>query len=230
VPTARSRPRGITAGPAGNLWFTESDGKIGRITPAGQITEFLLPIADSFPEDITKGPAGNLWFTDDYPGSGGQPVGEIGRITPGGQITEFPLPPTDSGPVYIDASEPTSITTGPDGNRWFAVGFIHRLNGYQIGRIPTGGHITQFAVPTTNDPGGITAGPDGNRWFTETAVPDTASSSSKQIGRITPAGQVTQFPLPNTTSEPPSITAGPDGNLWFTELVGNRIGRSSPGA
>jgi streptogramin lyase len=37
-----SAPFGITAGPDGNLWFTES-GKIGRITPSGTITEFSLP-------------------------------------------------------------------------------------------------------------------------------------------------------------------------------------------
>ena len=36
-----ARPRGITAGPDGNLWFTEGDGdRIGRITPAGVVTEF----------------------------------------------------------------------------------------------------------------------------------------------------------------------------------------------
>lgn len=33
LPTADSLPRGITAGPDGALWFTESAGSIGRITP-----------------------------------------------------------------------------------------------------------------------------------------------------------------------------------------------------
>src|SRR5262249_52870362 len=41
TPTANSQPFGMTRGPDGNLWFTESlAGKIGRITPAGVITEF----------------------------------------------------------------------------------------------------------------------------------------------------------------------------------------------
>lgn len=41
IPTPDSRLAGITAGPDGNLWFTENNGnKIGRITPAGVITEF----------------------------------------------------------------------------------------------------------------------------------------------------------------------------------------------
>ena len=36
-----SAPQGITAGPDGNLWFTESDAsRIGRITPAGVASEF----------------------------------------------------------------------------------------------------------------------------------------------------------------------------------------------
>ena len=36
-----SAPSGITAGPDGNLWFTEFDGsRIGRITPAGVASEF----------------------------------------------------------------------------------------------------------------------------------------------------------------------------------------------
>ena len=42
--TASSNPTAITAGPDGALWFTERGAnKIGRITPAGIITEFSLP-------------------------------------------------------------------------------------------------------------------------------------------------------------------------------------------
>ena len=39
VPTANSAPMGITAGPDGNVWFTQAAAdKIGKITPAGCIT------------------------------------------------------------------------------------------------------------------------------------------------------------------------------------------------
>src|SRR5262249_59552519 len=56
---------GITAGPDGNLWFTEFDNnKIGRITPAGEITEFTIPTSDSGAHTITVGPDDNLWFTE----------------------------------------------------------------------------------------------------------------------------------------------------------------------
>src|SRR5260370_18081626 len=61
----------LTAGPDGNLWFTldctDSSSKIGRITPAGVITEFSFPSPENndylYLSGITKGPAGNLWIT-----------------------------------------------------------------------------------------------------------------------------------------------------------------------
>jgi len=37
-----SGPQGISIGPDGALWFTDSADKIGRITTQGQITEFAL--------------------------------------------------------------------------------------------------------------------------------------------------------------------------------------------
>ena len=44
LPTERAGPFDITAGPDGNLWFTEfSADKIGRITPTGEIKEFPMP-------------------------------------------------------------------------------------------------------------------------------------------------------------------------------------------
>ncbi len=119
VPTARSSPSGITAGPDGNLWFTENgSNQIGRISPSGTITEFPVPTAGSQPLGIAAGPSGNLWFTE---GLGNQ----IGRLSPSGTITEFPVPTASSSPA--------GITAGPDGNLWFTEGL-----GNQIGRITSG--------------------------------------------------------------------------------------------
>src|SRR6266516_4026608 len=60
-----SQPVGITAGPDGNLWFTEiASNNIGRISTAGVITEFAVPTANSAPALIMAGPDGNLWFTE----------------------------------------------------------------------------------------------------------------------------------------------------------------------
>ena len=74
ISTADTQPGPITAGPDGNLWFSEQ-GAIGRITPSGEVTAF--PVHS--PTGIEGGPDGNIWFTTFY--------GTIGRITPSGSIT-----------------------------------------------------------------------------------------------------------------------------------------------
>src|SRR5258706_4936915 len=70
---------GITRGPDGNLWFTEyAANRIGRITPNGVVTEFVVPGVGA-PFAITAGPDGNLWFTDTN-------TNQIGKITPAGLL------------------------------------------------------------------------------------------------------------------------------------------------
>jgi streptogramin lyase len=241
---------GIVTGSDGNLWFTLADfdlgeaAAIGRITPAGAITEFPLSNPLSGPAGIAAGSDGNLWFTEANINGN-----KIGRITLAGVITEFPIPtqgyPTGiaAGPdanlwfthyankigrittggiitefsIPTPASQPSGITAGPDGNLWFTEFAVNK-----IGRITTGGIITEFSIPTpASQPSGITAGPDGTLWFTERAA--------NKIGRITTTGVITEFPIPTLGSDPTGITAGPDGNLWFTELHGNKIGRITTG-
>jgi streptogramin lyase len=207
--TAAAEPYGITAGPDGNLWFTEWFGnRIGRIAPDGVVTEFSAGItANSAPENITAGPDGNLWFTEGF-------GGRVGRITPGGVVTEF------------NASAGV-ITAGPDGNLWYTG------NGAVVGRITPSGVVTEFTagILTGARIGGITAGPDGNLWFTEFAAHFRCAECPpppppiSRIGRITPEGVVTEFTL-SANAGPGSITAGPDGNLWFTASFG--IGRITP--
>ena len=80
-----SRPVSIAAGPDGDVWFTEAEGdKIGRITPAGTITEYSLPTANSCPGGIAAGPDGNLWFTeiDAEPDRADHPGRHHDRISP----------------------------------------------------------------------------------------------------------------------------------------------------
>src|SRR5262249_52826753 len=111
------QPFGITAGPDGNLWFTESGtDRIGRITPAGVITEFSTGITPtSVPGQIVAAPDGNLWFSE-------VGLGQLGRITTAGVVTEFSA-------AFPAGSGPGEIAVGPDGNVWFT-----QLGGNQIGR------------------------------------------------------------------------------------------------
>jgi streptogramin lyase len=207
--TTTARPEGITRGPDGNLWFTETlADRIGRITPAGVVTQFSLPFL-SQPSEITAGPDGNLWFTET--GSG-----RIGRITTAGVITEFSAGITPN-------SRPVGITRGPDGNLWFT-----EVQANKVGRITAAGVVTEFSAGIT--PGTalnlITAGPDGNLWFTQRPNSNAVPGA---IGRITPAGVVTEFSAGlSPGGQVNGITTGPDGNLWFTEANFNVIGRITP--
>jgi streptogramin lyase len=195
----------ITAGPDGNLWYTEIGlAKIGRLSPNGVVTEFPLASTNGNPGGITAGPDGNLWFTENLFPSG---LGKIGRISPSGVVTEFPIATPNSAP--------SGIARGSDGNLWFTENGAN-----QIGRITPDGIITEFTIPTAGSgPTAITAGPDGNLWFVE--------ELGNRIGQITPSGSITEFAIPTANSQPNGITAGPDGNLWFTESLGNNVGQIS---
>jgi streptogramin lyase len=227
---ANFSPRGITAGPDGNLWFTEAYGnKIGSITPTGgAFSEYSLPTANSSPFGITSGPDGNLWFTE----QNGNKIGSIPcagtPVTCGGaNIIEYPLPP--------GSSHPNGIARGPDGNLWFTEGFIS--GGSKIGRITCaagppvtcGGvnAISEYPLSSAGSyPFDIASGPDNNLWFVELGV------SNNIIGSINPWATppaISEYPLPSGSSHPSGIASGPDGNLWFTEQ-GFNVDPSQPSA
>lgn len=210
-------PTDITAGPDGNLWFTEI-GKIGRITPTGTATEFPLPSAGESPTAIAAGPDGNLWFIESGTGGGSltdttYTGGRVGRITPQGVVTEFPLPSTDS--------QPTGITTGPDGNIWFSNASECQLQptptcSDYIGRMTPGGALTNLPGAPNQDATDITTGTDGNLWLSDYI--------SSVIYRMTPSGAITQYNVPVASDcgglalpyGTYQVATGPDGNVWFT--------------
>jgi streptogramin lyase len=198
--SAGANPIGIALGPDGNMWFVEhANDLIGRITPAGTVTEFSGMTPGAGPSYIALGADGNLWFTETG-------ANRIGTITPTGTITEFSV-----------GAEPMGIAAGADGNIWFT-----EYNAGRIGRITPGGTVTEFSagINPTDGPTEMALGPDGNLWFTE---------FTGGIGRITPAGVITIFTTGITANaRPVGICAGPDGNLWFTEALGNKIGRITP--
>ena len=163
----------ITTGPDQNLWYADSGtstGIVGRVTPAGQFTEFFIPPQMSLVDSITAGPDGDLWFTEDASGS-------IGRITPTGSVTLYRIP----GPL----NSPTDITIGPDSNVWFIEEF-----GVRVGRISPvapnpGATFGFFSLNNQAGPSAITSGPDGNIWLTD--------RDRSMICRMALDGTVTEF-------------------------------------
>jgi streptogramin lyase len=208
VSTAGNALSDLTAGPDGNLWF--SDGvEVGRITPTGTVTEFPVPSADAEIGNLTAGPDGNLWFTA---GSAG-----IGRTTPAGVVTMFALP--DAPGAF------GNVTVGPDGNLWFDVDAPGLAGTASIGRITPAGVVTVFPLLSASfTPGTLVVGSDGNLWFSEQSTDyGPYGPLATQLGRITPTGVVTDFAVPIGGTP----TVGPDGNLWFPEDAGE-IGRITP--
>ncbi|MGA2137108.1 MAG: hypothetical protein ABSH50_32860 [Bryobacteraceae bacterium] len=207
IPNGSAFPTGITEGPDGAMWFTESgcyEGQcyIGRITSGGTLTQYAVPTQYASPNSITAGPDGALWFTE----SG---AGQIGRITTVGAVTEYPVPASNS---------PNVITVGPDGALWFT----EAQGG--LGRITTEGEITEYPVSITTANqflGGIATGPDGALWFTWCGF---NGSGFAGVASMTTAGTVTSYQSPasygpfNLAAE---ITAGSDGALWFADTSGN---------
>jgi virginiamycin B lyase len=181
---ADSNPYAITAGADGNLWYVSyTNHKIGIVTPTGAITEVDEPSQVDMPS-ITRGPDGNVWFIE-----AGGTLDQIARVTPARSFREFPLPMQFANPVGIAAGSDGNVwftevgkvariapdgaikeftaaaaggemTTGPDGNVWYA------NNAGYLGRVTPSGTVTEFLVD--GSPRGIATGSDGNVWFTET--------------------------------------------------------------
>jgi virginiamycin B lyase len=244
VPTPASRPYQIVTGPDGNLWFTESDvGKIGRITPSGQITEYPIR-AGGGPYGITVGPDGNLWFTERY-------ANLIAKFSTAGQLlAEYTVPTANA--------QPWGITAGPDGALWFTEEDVD-----QIGRITVNGQITEFFTQNCCFPTFITTGSDGRLWFTEelpgqigamstngdveyftpptaqllygiTTVSNgevwwTALAGDNKIGKVEMNGQITEFSIPSDNTGIAGVTEGADGKIWFTQNDVGRVGVMRPG-
>jgi hypothetical protein len=86
------------------LWFTEQyGGRLGRITPAGVVTEFAdglaVPIS---PIAATRGPDGDVWFTD----YGANRIGRVTVRVPPPPVAA-PAPPPPDPPASRDISPPT---------------------------------------------------------------------------------------------------------------------------
>ena len=212
------RPVDLSAGPDGNVWFTDpafdKSGvapTVGRITPGGAVTTFGIGLprsGETYARLISAGPDARIWFTLEGAAPG------IGRINLNGAGTTFFRQGLAADPAF------GQIGPGFDGNLWLTdIGPTPA-----IVRVTPAGAITEFTL--SEPPQSLTPGPDGNLWFT---LPESA----RAIGRITPSGTITTFG-PGGDSRPSVIVAGADGNLWFTDAGGSfpfespRIGRITP--
>jgi streptogramin lyase len=206
-----SYPQGITIGPDKNLWFVDQKKNglftIGKITTAGQVTEYPTNInvgalqAESYEyAQITTGSDGNLWFVN--PQAGGVGMNLLGKMTTSGVLT-----------TYILNEGPLAICAAPDGNLWVT-------EPSQVARIATSGAETDYVGLSNGAYASISAGTDGNIWFSETP---------NIVAYVVPSsGLVVEFGLDGVFSQlffPSGITPGPDGAMWYLGEFSSNIGR-----
>jgi virginiamycin B lyase len=88
------------------MWFAESQGnKIGRITMAGTMKEFIIKLGvDSEPTTIVSAPSGPLYFTEFS-------ANHVSSITVAGVVTRHKVP--------TSSSHPLDLTVGVGGQLWF---------------------------------------------------------------------------------------------------------------
>jgi streptogramin lyase len=218
VPTANSQPRAITNGSDGNRWFTEgteftsAPAKIGRITPAGSITEFAPDVAAGcnvcIITDIAQGPGGILYITSNDPTLMRFEVATQSFATP------VPMPNTSAlgGNLAVSATD-VWITDFNNDVVWR----------YHL----SDGQFTSFPV---SDPADVAVDVAGNAWFTQPG--DVNAPGTSNIDRIDAAtGAVTTTPTTDgsTTVAPRSITVAADGQVWFTaRFTSQAVGRLDP--
>jgi virginiamycin B lyase len=173
----RAADCGIIVGPDGALWFTQSLArKVGRITTAGQITEFAVNSGLLGLDTIATGSDGNLWVTDFF-------RDRVFKVTPSGGVTPI-----------ASCRAPDRITSGPDGNLWMVCfQSVAKMTTTGILTAPAGtGVSATYPVPSPV-PGfqsgavDIASAHDGNLYFALSTFSTTDGTPGPiAIGRINP--------------------------------------------
>jgi streptogramin lyase len=214
VPTTNSEPRYVTVGSDRNVWFTEGNEfftpnpdpntggtfhtQIGRITPAGNITEFRVDGCQCFLNDIVQGPNNILYITTNS--------NLLVSITTAGTVQPFIETPFTVGDSLARRGDDLWIND-------FNTGSIWRYN-------ITNDAFTESATEGT--PADVAVDAQGIVWFT-----GTDANGEGQIGRLNPRnGRVSATPV--TGSRPGHMAIASDGKVWFTDRFNHRVGYLDP--
>ena len=114
----------------------------------------------------------------------------------------------------MPASGPGGITAGPDGALWFT----NNDGNDSIGRITTGGVVSNYTDASISDPMGSRRG--------RTAPSGSPTTATTRSGGSPPAAVSATTRPQHQPSD--GIAVGPDGALWFTDHATTRSGESPP--
>ncbi len=199
VPTSAAGLSRIVTAPDGNMWFVERDvNKIGRITPAGAITEYNLPpttTGTASVMDLDIAPDGSLWVVYDQ---GWHAV----------HITD----PTGSGNTnYSLGGNPYggAVRVDPSGTAWITMNYDE--SGIAV---VTPGSAPSWPANAPECDDVLGEARDGTMWCAK----DGGVGSSAGLTHVSPgATGGTTYPLGLADAQQvSSLAAGPTGSIWFT--------------
>ena len=184
--------------------------------PALASTRYSIQAAHTQAAGIAVGSDGNIWFAE-CPWPSGR-LGAIVKTTTSGQMTTYPLSGSPRCPQWV--------TLGPDNAIWFTE--ASNGNVQRLGRIDTGGAITEYPLVNGDQPIGITLGSDGNLWYD--ALTNLGAGVIRGFSPTTHSivGSVFTTGLEPVIGENNITTNPADGNVIITE--GGQVWRIVPGA
>ena len=213
LPTSDT-PRYVTSASDGNVWFTVqgafdpvtflTPGSVARVTPRGNITEFVVCDFCST-NDIVEGPDGILYISDSD--------AQLRRITLAGEVLD-PVTIPDGSTIVALAADSTSI--------WLADFFNNRLGRFDVDT----GEFTFYPVALNDGVDDVAVAGDGTVWFVGAEVTETDVIGV--IGELDPAGGVVS--LTPLSGEGSAIAVAPNGTVWATGIFDDFIARLTPSA
>jgi hypothetical protein len=197
----------LAAAPNGDLWVTDGDHALYRITPEMAITK--IPLRNQFAWKVTTLEDGSVWVN-----AGNDHGDQLLRFDAAGRITRIIATPI--------AETTIDLAAGPDGRLW-----VLGSEGYEGVVVAIDPNHPQqqerfaLGLPAESN-GALVAGPDGNIWFSLWA-PGT-------LGSITPEGRVTVRDTPADFVVNRLAVGGPgDCGIWVTDYgTPGRIARVDP--
>lgn len=251
VPTSAAGLDKIVTAPNGDMWFEMEDAnKIGRITPAGVITEFGLgetTTGEGKVQDLTVAPDGSIWVVYDTGwralhvqpdllsatsySLGSYPYGDDVEMGPDG-VPWITMSYDENGlarilpgvgALWAENAPPCDglLARAHDGGMWCEGG----LNQLILSNADATGGMTYPLPSRATDLRSLAAGPVGSLWFSRYSATWLTAPARGDVGWIDQAtGQTTIFDTGSRTG-PTGLIQGPDGAMWFANHgVGKGIG------
>jgi len=233
TPGRNYEPLGLAVAVDGSAWYTDINaGAVMRVSPSGEVTQFVLDNAIVRLGRVAIAPDGSVWFADatgagitqlkdgkfrhhEIGSAASGPYGVAvtsdgivwATLQGGGKLVRIE---PDGAMATIDLSRPsvvpTDIAVGVDGSVWFL-----QFRANRIGRLRNG-EFSDFKVAEQNAGlSGLAVADDGAIWF--------GMVRYSSLGRLRD-GRVEIFRLPRDNARPYSLAVDPDGNIWYADISG----------